>query len=162
MWTNENRRVRELLEAAMRVVGGQHRPERHPAGIHDRQQDVKGDNAMEQRAKRQPKVTEAEQLRVFQETLARIANVEDITIALMRETWGNLIEPQFAWFCLAFGAMAGFAASGGVWPKDTNVPEFSVPELTAYLQYRAPETCSLAGAVRQYLREHGWHSERTA
>jgi len=39
--------------------------------------------------------------------------------------------------------LAGFAASGGVWPQDASVPEFSVPELTAYLQYRAPETCSL-------------------
>ena len=114
---------------------------------------------MEKRAKRQPKVTEAEQLSLLRETLARTANVEDITISLMRETWGNLIEPHFAWFCLALGAIAGFAATGGVWPQDTNVPEFSVPELTAYLQYRAPETCSLAGAVRQYLREHGWHSE---
>ena len=114
---------------------------------------------MATRAKRKPRVTEAEQLSLLRETLAKTANVEEITIALMRERWGNLIEPQFAWFCLALGAIAGFAASGGVWPQDASVPEFSVPELTAYLQYRAPETCSLAGAVRQYLREHGWHSE---
>ena len=38
-------------------------------GIHERRKNGKGDDTMEKRAKRQPKVTEAEQLSLLRETL---------------------------------------------------------------------------------------------
>jgi len=68
----------------------------------------------------------------------------------MRGDVGESHRTTIRLFCLALGRYAASRRVAGL-PQDASVPNL-VSGIDAYLQYRAPETCSLAGAVRQYLR----------